>query len=143
VIAVDHIGCGYSDKPQEYDYRLSTHVSNLSRFVRNLDLRDVTLLAHDWGGAIGMVAAAEMPDRFFRFVLFNTAAIRSKRIPWRTALCRITGLGVVAVRGRNLFSLSALQMDVTKHDRMMAAVRAGYLAPYRTGTDCSSVLRFV
>ena len=54
VLAVDHIGCGFSDKPQNYNYRLAQHIANLERFVTGLDLREVTLFAHDWGGAIGM-----------------------------------------------------------------------------------------
>ena len=77
VLAVDHIGCGFSDKPQDYPYRLAQHVANLERFVTALDLREITLLGHDWGGAIGMGAAAALPERFSRFVLFNTAAFRS------------------------------------------------------------------
>lgn len=143
VIAVDHIGCGLSDKPQDYPYRLATHVANLGRFVRDLDLRDVTLFAHDWGGAIGLGAAAELRDRFARFVLFNTAAFRSQRIPLRISVCRIPLLGPLALRGLNAFSRAALRMAVVKHERMTPAVRAGYLAPYGSWRDRVAVLRFV
>ncbi len=62
VVAVDHIGCGFSDKPQDYSYRLAQHVANLERFVTGLDLSEITLFAHDWGGAIGMGAAARCPN---------------------------------------------------------------------------------
>jgi len=79
VIAVDHIGCGLSDKPQDYPYRLEQHIANLRRLVETLDLRNVTLVGHDWGGCIGMGAAGEIPDRFSRFVLLNTGAFRSNR----------------------------------------------------------------
>lgn len=143
VLAVDHIGCGLSDKPQNYAYRLQHHVANLERFVTELDLRDVTLFAHDWGGAIGMGVAAALPDRFSRFVLFNTAAFRSTRIPLRISVCRIPVFGAIAVRGLNLFSLAALRMAVAKPERMTAAVRAGYLAPYRSWSERVAVLRFV
>ena len=81
VIAVDHIGCGFSDKPQEYPYRLEQHVTNLRRLIESLDLQNITLVGHDWGGCIGMGAATEVPDRFCRFVLLNTGAFRSQRIP--------------------------------------------------------------
>jgi haloalkane dehalogenase len=53
VIALDHIGCGLSDKPQEYPYTLATHIENLNRLVDHLRLEDLTLAGHDWGGAIG------------------------------------------------------------------------------------------
>jgi cis-3-alkyl-4-acyloxetan-2-one decarboxylase len=143
VLAVDHIGCGFSDKPQDYPYRLAQHVANLERFVTGLDLRNITLFGHDWGGAIGMGAAAATPERFSRFVLFNTAAFRSKRIPLRIAVCRIPVLGPLAVRGLNLFSLAALRMAVAKPERITPAVRAGYLGPYRSWKDRVAVLRFI
>ena len=143
VLAVDHIGCGFSDKPQDYDYRLARRVEDLSRFVTGLDLKQVTLLAHDWGGAIGMGTAGKLPDRFSRFVLFNTGAFRSQRIPLRIAVCRWPVLGPLGVRGLNAFSRAALTMAVCKHERMTPAVRAGYLAPYGNWADRVAVLRFV
>jgi cis-3-alkyl-4-acyloxetan-2-one decarboxylase len=143
VLAVDHIGCGFSDKPQDYSYRLAQHVANLERFIVGLDLREITLFAHDWGGAIGMGAATHLPDRFERFVLFNTAAFRSQRMPLRIAVCRVPGLGALGVRGLNLFSRAALQMAVARPDRLTPAVRRGYLAPYSSWHDRIAVLRFV
>jgi pimeloyl-ACP methyl ester carboxylesterase len=143
VLAVDHIGCGFSDKPQNYPYRLAQHVANLERFIVALDLREITLFAHDWGGAIGMGAATHLTERFSRFVLFNTAAFRSRRMPLRIAVCRVPGLGALGVRGLNLFSRAALHMAVARPDRLTAAVRRGYLAPYGNWHDRVAVLRFV
>ncbi|MEZ6144691.1 MAG: alpha/beta fold hydrolase [Planctomycetaceae bacterium] len=77
-VAVDHIGCGRSDKPQDYEYTLANHIANLTRLIEHLDLREITLVGHDWGGCIGMGAAVEVPERFSRFVLANTAAFRSQ-----------------------------------------------------------------
>lgn len=143
VLAVDHIGCGFSDKPQEYAYRLKTHIDNLCRFIEQLDLQRITLIAHDWGGAIGMGAAARMPDRFSRFVLMNTAAFRSQQIPFRIAVCRWPLVGRLAVQGGNAFSRAALTMAVAKHERMTPAVRAGYLAPYDCWNNRLAVYRFI
>lgn len=143
VIAVDHVGCGRSDKPQTYPYRLERHVTNLCRLVESLDLTRVTLIAHDWGGAIGMGAAGRLPQRFRRFVLMNTAAFRSKRIPLRISVCRIPLLGSLGVRGFNLFARAALSMAVEKPERMTAAVKAGYLAPYDSWANRVAVQRFV
>ncbi|MCA9134040.1 MAG: alpha/beta fold hydrolase, partial [Planctomycetales bacterium] len=64
VVAVDHIGCGLSDKPQQYPYTLEQHIGNLARLIEQLDLRRITLLVHDWGGAIGLGAALKLPARF-------------------------------------------------------------------------------
>lgn len=143
VIAVDHVGCGFSDKPQDYPYRLETHIDNLVRFISQLDLQEITLVAHDWGGAIGMGAATRLPDRFSRFTLMNTAAFRSKRIPLRISVCRIPLLGALGVRGLNLFSRAALSMAVCHHEKMTPPVKAGYLAPYDSWANRVAVLRFV
>ena len=61
-IAVDHIGCGLSDKPADYQYCLQNHIDNLCKLVDELDLKNVTLMAHDWGGAIGMGALLARKD---------------------------------------------------------------------------------
>ncbi len=143
VIAVDHIGCGFSDKPQDYEYTLAQHIRNLERFIEALDLKQITLIAHDWGGAIGLGAAGRMPSRFSRFVLMNTAAFRSTRIPFRIAVCRWPVLGPLGVRGLNLFARAALFMAVTNRSRMTEAVRKGYLAPYDSWANRVAVQRFV
>jgi haloalkane dehalogenase len=43
-------------------------------FLDSLDLREVTLVAQDWGGPIGLTAALRRPDRFVGLVLGNTWA---------------------------------------------------------------------
>src|SRR5262249_13854340 len=111
--------------------------------IAGLNLTQITLLGHDWGGAIGMGAAGAQPGRFARLVLFNTAAYRSQQIPWRIAICRWPALGPVGVRGLNLFARAGLTMAVCRHERMTPAVRAGYLAPYGNWHDRVAILRFV
>lgn len=143
LIVPDHIGCGLSDKPRQYEYHLARHIENLRRLIDHLRLDKVTLLAHDWGGAIGLGAAVAEPARFHRFVLFNTAAFRSRRVPWRIRICRTPLLGGLAVRGLNAFARAALWMAVAKHERMTAAVRAGLLAPYDSWAHRIAIHRFV
>ena len=142
VIAIDHIGCGLSDKPQDYPYRLEQHIANLRRLVETLDLRNVTLVGHDWGGCIGMGAAGEIPDRFSRFVLLNTGAFRSKQIPLRIAVCRIPVFGAIALRAFNGFSRAALTMAVARQPLSQKG-RRGLLAPYDSWAHRVAVLRFV
>ncbi len=141
-IAVDHIGCGLSDKPQQYAYTLDQHIRNLCTLVESLDLPNITLVAHDWGGCIGMGAAGRLPNRFARFVLMNTAAFRSTRMPFRIAVCRWPVLGAIGVRGFNLFARAALKMAVNNH-ALPAEVRRGLLAPYDSWADRIAIHRFV
>ena len=141
VIAVDHVGCGFSDKPQDYEYTLDRHISNLVQLIEQLDLKDITLVAHDWGGAIGMGAAGRMPDRFKQFALMNTAAFPSTRIPLRIAVCRIPVLGAIGVRGFNLFAGAALRMAVEKP--LSATAKAGFIAPYDSWQNRIATHQFV
>jgi haloalkane dehalogenase len=143
LIVPDHIGCGLSDKPQAYEYRLANHVENLVRLIEELDLRGATLVGHDWGGAIGMGAAARTPDRFARIVLMNTAAFLSRRIPLRIRLCRTPLVGPLLIRGLNLFLRAALRSATEKPELFTPAVRAGYLAPYDNWRNRVAILRFV
>jgi pimeloyl-ACP methyl ester carboxylesterase len=111
--------------------------------VERLDLREITLVAHDWGGAIGLGAALRCRERFARLVLLNTAAFRSRRVPWRIRICRTPLLGALAVRGRNSFARAALSMAVCRPERMTPEVMAGYLAPYDSWAHRIAIQRFV
>ena len=71
VIAVDHMGFGKSAAPQDRTYWLQDHIDNLERFVLSKDLRDLTLVMHDFGGPTGMGLAIRHPDRIKRIVSVN------------------------------------------------------------------------
>ncbi len=53
VIVPDHVGCGLSDKPEDYPYTLEQHIRNLEALAAHLALQHTTLVVHDWGGAEG------------------------------------------------------------------------------------------
>ncbi len=143
VIAPDHLGCGLSDKPQDWSYRLEDHIANLERLVLELDLRDITLVVHDWGGAIGCGLAVRHPERIARVLVMNTAAFPGGRIPSRIRVCRTPFLGALAVRGFNGFARAAVEMAVENAGVMTPEVRKGYLAPYDSWNNRIAVQRFV
>ncbi|MAT14717.1 MAG: alpha/beta hydrolase [Planctomyces sp.] len=142
-IAIDHLGCGFSDKPQDYPYRLEDHIENLIALIEHLDLQQITFIAHDWGGAISMGAAGRRSERASRFVLCNTAAFRSQLIPKSIHSIHMPGFGAVAVRGFNAFVRYGLRWTTVDKSVMRPAVKAGYLAPYGNWHDRVAVLRFV
>ena len=73
VVAPDHIGFGRSDKPTDKTaYSFQAHVETMRAFVESLSLNDITLIAQDWGGPIGLGVLATDPDRFSRVVAANT-----------------------------------------------------------------------
>jgi haloalkane dehalogenase len=142
-IAPDHIGCGFSDKPQDYNYTLSAHIDNLEQLVDSLGLKDITLVMHDWGGSIGMGLAVRQPKLIKRIVLFNTAAFLSLNIPFRIELCRKPVIGLLAIRCFNMFVRGVLRFGIKHKDVLTEQVRAGYLLPYNTFKNRIGNLRFV
>lgn len=140
-IAIDHVGCGRSDKPQDYTYTLGQHQQNLQKLVEDLSLERITLVAHDWGGAIGCGVAGRCPERFAQLCLMNTAAFRSKHMPLRIAACRWPVVGPIAVRGFNAFAGAAVTMAVEQP--LSPTAQRGLLAPYDSWANRVAVQRFV
>lgn len=71
-VAPDHLGFGLSDRPREFAYTPEAHAQNLLALARALNLRDITLVVHDFGGPIGLPLALEEPDRVARIVVVNS-----------------------------------------------------------------------
>jgi pimeloyl-ACP methyl ester carboxylesterase len=74
VVAPDWFGFGRSDKPaDDRVYTWSFHRKTALRLVERLGLRNVTLVCQDWGGLLGLTLPMEMPERFARLLVMNTA----------------------------------------------------------------------
>ncbi len=71
IVAMDHLGFGLSDEAT-FEMVDMHHAANLRQLVEHLDLRDVTLVIHDWGGPIGIGAFLDEPDRVTALVALNT-----------------------------------------------------------------------
>lgn len=72
-IAPDLPGFGRSDKPADGWLTYDLLVSSLVALFEELDLTDVTLVVHDWGGPIGLRAATtEIPERISRIVIMDS-----------------------------------------------------------------------
>ena len=73
VIVPDMVGFGKSDKfISKFDYSYEHHIEVMKELVSELDLKNATHFAQDWGGLIGLRVVAEMPERFSQVVVSNT-----------------------------------------------------------------------
>jgi len=103
-IAVDHVGCGLSDKPSEdqYAYTLDSRINDLENFISRLELKEtLTLVLHDWGGMIGVAYALRHLDMIEKIILLNTAAFfpppgrfpapQAEIDPAYQTLCKVSG----------------------------------------------------
>ncbi len=145
-VAPDHVGCGLSDKPRDYDYTLKRRIDDLETLVETLGLKNIVLAVHDWGGAVGMGYAARHPENVRGLMIFNTAAFRSPTIPLRIAACRWPVIGELMVRGGNAFVGAAVHMKFATESKTLFAdpvVKEGYLAPYDSWANRVAVQRFV
>lgn len=141
VIIPDHIGCGLSDKPQNYEYTLENHIENLKTLVKFLDLKNITLVVHDWGGAIGFGVATQMPELFSKIVILNTAAFHVNRIPFTINLCKNKIFGRYIVKKWNAFAWPATFMATKKG--LKPIEKEGYLLPYNSPSNRIAIAEFV
>lgn len=141
VVVPDHIGCGLSDKPQDYNYTLERHIQNLEKLVGHLQLKSFVLIVHDWGGPIGFGLIARHPELVKKIVILNTAAYPSEVIALRINMCRVPVLAEQIIRRFNAFAWVATYMAVAK--KMPPDIRRGYLFPYDSYENRIATARFV
>ena len=134
-VAPDYLGFGLSEKPRGWSYRPSAHARTIERLVADLDLEDLVLVVHDWGGPIGASLAAGHPEKVRGFVVQNTFAWPLDSIRMR-AFSRALG-GRVAhplVRRYNVFADHVMRVAFADRSKL-APVHDQYLRPLATPDD--------
>jgi cis-3-alkyl-4-acyloxetan-2-one decarboxylase len=129
-VAIDHMGFGRSDKPtRPARYRLQAHLDHTVALIDELDLGDVTLVAHDWGGPIGLGALLERRERFRDALLINTWAWELPSfLPPFLREFRTEGQGEILALAGNLF-VESIPGGMANRDTdpvMMDAYRAPF-----------------
>jgi haloalkane dehalogenase len=134
-VVPDQMGMGKSEVPQDAGrYRLVHHVANLESLLLRLDLRDLTLVLHDWGGPVGLGVAIRHRERIRRLVLMNTWAFA----PWPAGpLPRLLEIirssrGEHFVLKKNGYVEAALRAGSAHPETLTPAGLAAYLAPFPT-----------
>lgn len=137
-VAPDLIGYGQSGKP-DIDYRFFDHVRYLDAFLEALDIRDVVVVAQDWGTALAFHLAARRPQRilglaFMEFIRpFERWEDFHQRPQARELFkaLRTPGVGEKLVLDDNVFVEKVLPASVlrTMSDEEMAAYRAPFPTP--------------
>lgn len=104
-IACDYPGFGLSVAAPGYGYLPAQHAAVVSALVTHLDLTEVTLVAQDWGGPIGLSTVLADPDRFSALVIANTWAWPVNGDRHFEIFSRLLGgpLGRAAIRRLNVF----------------------------------------
>lgn len=71
-VAPDHLGFGLSERPRGADYRPEAHARRFAAFCESLDLENVTLVVHDYGGPIALPWALERSRRIRQLIVLNS-----------------------------------------------------------------------
>lgn len=135
VVCPDWLGFGRSDKPVDDDvYTFHFHRSMMIELIKRLDLQNVTLVCQDWGGLLGLTIPQDMPERFERLLVMNTAI----------AVGQSPGAGFDAWRAYNR---SQPDMDIASLMKRGTSVlndaeAAAYAAPFPDITYKGGVRRF-
>lgn len=141
VIVPDHIGCGKSDKPAQYNYTLKQRIHDVDKLLKFLGIEKFSLVVHDWGGAIGFGVATLCQYQVDKIVILNTAAFRSDFIPWQINLVKIPKVGPFLIKYFNAFCLPATFMSTVKP--LSKEVKAAYLWPYSSAHKRVAISEFV
>ena len=147
VIVPDHLGFGRSAKPDAPSaYQIEAHAHRLDALLESLDLRDATVIAHDWGGPLGLAWAARHPERIHSLGLFNTFLHRPERtlsLPLPLRLFRVPGLGELLVKGLHaIVRVFLFRAGVRRPERLTATTKCAYLAAHPRWTTRAGVLGF-
>ena len=147
-IALDHIGCGFSDKPdaKTYKYTLESRVQDLDTLITRLKINEkINLVLHDWGGMIGLAWAVDHPDKIDKIIITNTSGFflpKGKRFPFRLWLIKtIKIFAIPAVLGLNVFAKGALFLG--SKTKLAPDVKKGLVEPYNSWKNRIATLKFV
>jgi pimeloyl-ACP methyl ester carboxylesterase len=128
-VTLDFPGYGLSPAGRR-EPRLGDLADVLDAFVTTLDLRDVTVIAHDLGGPVALTMAARHVDRVVGLVLANTFAWTPDRRALRGMLRLVGSRPMQAVgAATNLVPrLTSTRFGVGRH--LSPAGRAAFLGPF-------------
>ena len=141
VVVPDHMGMGLSEKPASFQYDLATRIEALEELCSALDLDNIHLVAHDWGGAIGLGFAGRHPEKLRSLTLSNTAAFPGLGAHLLIRLGRMPGLHQVLMGRMGLFERITVRHASAKP--LTPQAKAAYLAPFSTPKARVAVKAFV
>lgn len=153
VVAPDLFGFGRSDKPiDDAWYTFARHRDALVAFVERLDLARLTLVVQDWGGLLGLTLPPDMPGRFERLLVMNTALgtgdvpLSDGFLAWRAWAGKQPDMDVASLMQRACPQLTAAEAEAYAAPfpdiRFKAGVRRfPNLAPDRPDADGAAISR--
>jgi len=147
VVAVDHLGFGRSDKPDDASlYSIKRHTERLAMVLDTLNISNATMVCHDWGGPIGLPWAIAHHEQVSKLCVMNTIGHRPTApapLAPPVRLMRAKGSGDVLVKGLNMFTkVFMFKLGVEHPEHLTPQIKQAYLAPHPTWSSRTGVLAF-
>ncbi len=142
VIAPDHLGFGLSDKPHGAGFTPADHARRLLALVDHLDLRELTLVVHDFGGPIALPIALDRRERVSRLVVLNSWMWPNAGDPEVARVDRVVRgpLGRFLYFTLNLSPRVLLPSSLGDRRLLTKELHRHYLAPFAARSDREPLL---
>lgn len=141
VIAIDYIGCGLSDHPEDAHFRARDRVAEVEYIYRHLGISSFSVVMHDWGGAIGTKFLQAHLDRVQGIVYLNTTLTEVESLPPMIKASAHPLIGKFLTKYTKQFLRYLIGPGAVK--KLSRAVKEGYLYPYQTMARRTAIWDFV
>ncbi|ATW05678.1 2-hydroxy-6-oxo-2,4-heptadienoate hydrolase [Sphingorhabdus sp. YGSMI21] len=130
-IALDMVGFGFTERPENFQYNVDAWVEHLLGFLDALDLDKVDLVGNSFGGAISLAAAIQHPERIRRLVLMGSGGIKGPITP---GLDDVWGYTPSLENMRSMLDIFAFSRELVTDElaqiRYEASIRPGFQESY-------------
>jgi len=146
-IALDLLGFGESDKPDVVDYSIRLHADIIKGFIEQLDLKNLILVLHDWGGPLGAAYAVNHPENvrgiaFMETFLWPLVWKDFGNYAMAFKLFR-SPLGHLLIQVMNVFVNNMISGAVLRKGNMTEEVMRHYRKPFPTIRSRRAVRAFL
>lgn len=132
VIAVDHLGFGLSERPNDFAYSPEAHTGVLREVIQKLELGRFALVVHDYGGPIALPLAQEGPEQISSLVVLNSWMWSMLDSPKLARAARLMGswLGRFMYRWLNASLRMLMPLAYADRRKLTPAIHEQYLAVF-------------
>jgi len=136
VIAIDLLGFGFSDKPN-IEYNVDLHYAILEKFINALYLKNLVLVAHDWGGPLAVRYTIDHLDNVNQLMVMDTFLWNltwddfPKKVKLPFKLMR-SPFGYFMIQVMNGFVKSFIPQNIFHKDRITKDLMNAYKLPFPT-----------
>lgn len=143
-IAPDHLGFGLSEKPTDFSYTPEAHAQNLESLILHLQLKQITLVVHDFGGLIGLPYALKHSANVKRIVILNSWmwSLEDEKPIMKASNFMSSGLGKFLYTRLSFSPRVLLPKGYYNRKHLTKDIHQHYLKPFTSASDRRGTWQF-